>query len=345
MPGWGLVFLGGLATYAYFSYRLPKLPDISRYEHEAAESTQVRAWDGTILADWATKRREVVPAKDVPPLLIQAFVAVEDRRFYEHGGLDYRGIMRAVLANLRAGEVSQGGSTITQQVARSFFDTELFFARSFLRKIPEAILARRLEARYSKEEILTLYLNQIFLGPDRLRRGRRRPALLRQDGERAGPGRDGHHRRHRPGAQPVLPHPQPGTGPGAGATRCWRRWSRPATSPRRRRRRSRPSRWCCARRPTSSASARPTSPSTCAATWPSKYGDKLLYEGGLEIETTVVPWIDLAAQENVDFSLRKLDKRQGWRGPVARVTGPGRRAVQAQDGRALRQRPAEGGAR
>ncbi len=122
------------------------------------------AWDGTILADWATKRREVLPAKEVPPLLIQAFVAVEDRRFYEHGGLDYRGIMRATLANLRAGAVSQGGSTITQQVAKSFFDTELFFARSFLRKIPEAILARRLEARYSKEEILTLYLNQIFLG-------------------------------------------------------------------------------------------------------------------------------------------------------------------------------------
>src|SRR4029453_18899185 len=101
---------------------------------------------------------------EVPPLLIQAFVAIEDRRFYEHGGLDYRGILRAVKANLQSGSISQGGSTITQQVARSFFDRDLFFSRSFLRKIPEAILARRLEARYSKEEILTLYLNQIFLG-------------------------------------------------------------------------------------------------------------------------------------------------------------------------------------
>jgi penicillin-binding protein 1A len=83
----------------------------------------------------------------------------------------------------------------------------------------------------------------------------------------------------------------------------------------------RTSRWCCARRPTSSASARPTSPSTCAATWRKRYGDKMLYEGGLEVETTLVPWIDASAQENVDFSLRKLDKRQGWRGPLAHLEG------------------------
>src|SRR5688500_17581428 len=159
-----VLFIAGLGTYAYFSSRLPRLPEIDRYEHEAAESTVLRAWDGTMLADWARQRREVIPARYVPKRLVQAFVAIEDRRFYEHGGLDYRGIIRALLANLRAGEVSQGGSTITQQVAKSFFDKNLFFARSFLRKIPEAILARRLEARYSKQEILTLYLNQIFLG-------------------------------------------------------------------------------------------------------------------------------------------------------------------------------------
>jgi penicillin-binding protein 1A len=160
----GLVLMIGAFTYAYFSARIPPLPNIDRYTHETAESTVLRAWDGTTLADWATERREIVASKDVPPLLVQAFVSIEDRRFFEHGGLDYRGIARAALANLRAGGVSQGGSTITQQVARSFFDRDLFFARSLFRKIPEAILARRLEARYTKDEILTLYLNQNFLG-------------------------------------------------------------------------------------------------------------------------------------------------------------------------------------
>jgi len=92
--------------------------------------------------------------------LVQAFLAAEDRRFYEHGGLDYRGIARALGANLRAGEVAQGGSTITQQVAKSFLTSE----RTIQRKIREAILARRLEAHLTKNEILTLYLNQIFLG-------------------------------------------------------------------------------------------------------------------------------------------------------------------------------------
>ena len=163
--GLGLLFLAGHRHVRLLLARLPALPDIDRYEHEAAESTVLRAWDGTILADWATKRREILPAKDVPPLLMQAFVAIEDRRFYEHGGLDYRGIVRAVLANLRAGEVSQGGSTITQQVARVVLRHAICSSRAaFLRKIPEAILARRLEARYTKDEILTLYLNQIFLG-------------------------------------------------------------------------------------------------------------------------------------------------------------------------------------
>src|SRR5205814_451470 len=160
----GLVLLGGAATYVAFAARLPTLPDLAHYREQAAVVTRVRAWDGTMLAEWAKERREIVPFEQIPPKLVQALLSIEDRRFFEHEGLDWRGIARATLANLRAGEVAQGGSTITQQVARSFFDRDLFFARSFLRKIPEAILARRIEAQYTKQEILTLYLNQIFLG-------------------------------------------------------------------------------------------------------------------------------------------------------------------------------------
>ncbi len=157
----GLGLLGGIGLYAYFASTLPALPDFDRYRLETAESTRVRAWDGTDLAELASERREILPLEAFPQKLLQAFVAIEDRRFYEHSGLDYRGMLRALVANLRAGHVVQGGSTITQQVARSFLHSS---EQTMQRKIREAILARRLEARYEKNQILALYLNQIFLG-------------------------------------------------------------------------------------------------------------------------------------------------------------------------------------
>ncbi|HVR61631.1 MAG TPA: transglycosylase domain-containing protein, partial [Polyangia bacterium] len=156
----GLLLCGLFVTYCYFATTLPSIPDIATYHQLAATTTTVRAWDGTTLAELASERREILPYDRFPPQLIHAFLAAEDRRFYEHTGLDLRGIARALGANLRAGEVAQGGSTITQQVAKSFLSTE----RTLQRKIREAILARRLESRYTKRDILTLYLNQIFLG-------------------------------------------------------------------------------------------------------------------------------------------------------------------------------------
>jgi penicillin-binding protein 1A len=316
----GLVLMVGAFTYAYFSARIPPLPNIDRYTHETAESTVLRAWDGTTLADWATERREIVSAKDVPPLMVQAFVAIEDRRFFEHGGLDYRGIARAALANLRAGGVSQGGSTITQQVARSFFDRDLFFARSLFRKIPEAILARRLEARYTKDEILTLYLNQIFLGQTAY-------------------GVAAAARRYFDKTVGELNLSEMATI--AGIANAPSRFSPIPNVDRSKRRRD---------QVLSAMATAGVITAEEATVWKGKplilrpppdffrerspyfaehvrrdiarrYGDKMLWEGGLEIETTLLPWVDAAGQDNVSFSLRKLDKRQGWRGPVAHVTG------------------------
>ena len=156
----GLILLAGLGTYIYFAATVPTLPEIDAYDEMAAATSFMRAWDGTPIAELAAERREILPFDKLPPRLVHAFLAAEDRRFYEHHGLDYRGIARAIGANLRAGEVAQGGSTITQQVAKSFLTNE----RTIERKIREAILARRIEAHFSKREILTLYLNQVFLG-------------------------------------------------------------------------------------------------------------------------------------------------------------------------------------
>ncbi len=280
----------------------------------------LRGWDGTVLADWATERREVLTARQVPPRLIQAFLAIEDRRFYEHTGLDFRGILRAALANLRAGEVAQGGSTITQQVAKTFFARDLFFSRSLIRKIPEAILARRLESRYSKQDILTLYLNQIFLGQTAY-------------------GVAAAARRYFNKTVDTLDLGEIATI--AGIARAPSRFAPTSNLQRAQNRRDQvlaamaaagyisaedESRWrgrpLVLRQPPDFFRERsPYFAEHVRRDIGKRYGEKMLYEGGLEIETTVVPWIDLSAQENVDFSLRKLDKRQGWRGPVARLTG------------------------
>ncbi len=316
----GLAVLAGAATYGYFAARIPPLPSIDRYVQETAESTVLRAWDGTLLADWATQRREIVKSEQVPPLLVQAFVAIEDRRFFEHAGLDYRGIIRAALANLRAGEVAQGGSTITQQVAKSFFERDLFFARSFLRKIPEAILARRLEARYSKEEILTLYLNQIFLGQtahgvaaaarryfdksiDELDLGE----MATIAGIARAPSRFApipYLDRSKNRRDQVLSAMAASGVISAQDAASWK--ARPVTL--------RPP-------PDFFRERSPYFAEHVRRDIAKRYGDRMLWEGGLEIETTLLPWVDASAQENVGFSLRKLDKRQGWRGPVARLSG------------------------
>ncbi len=316
----GLGMLGGGGMYAYFAARLPALPNVEAYQHEAAVLTRVRGWDGTPLGEWASERREIVTLDRIPPRLVQAFVAIEDRRFYEHAGLDYRGIVRAALVNLRAGQVSQGASTITQQVARSFFPPDLFFARTFLRKIPEAILARRMEARYSKNEILTLYLNQIFLGQTSY-------------------GVAAAARRYFDKDLPELDLGEVATI--AGIARAPSRFEPIGNPDRARARRDQVLAALVAAGFVSETEAgtfrgRPvvthTPPDLFRERSPyfvehirrdigRRFGDKTLWSGGLEIETTLVPWIDQSAQENVDFSLRKLDKRQGYRGPVARLSG------------------------
>jgi penicillin-binding protein 1A len=159
-------FTAGVLAYTEFARDLPDFRRLEDYRPPVVSRVYDQA--GQAIGEYYRERREVVDFGTVPPLLVQAFVASEDARFFEHEGIDYWGIVRAAIANARAGRVVQGGSTITQQVAKSLLISEEGYeagtARKIGRKIREAILARRLERRLTKPEILMLYLNQIFLG-------------------------------------------------------------------------------------------------------------------------------------------------------------------------------------
>jgi 1A family penicillin-binding protein len=138
------------------------LPEVTALEeYKPSATTRVFSEDGELLAEFYMENRTPVPINAVPRDVIDAFLAVEDPRFYSHSGIDFSGIIRAMYQNLRAGRVVQGGSSITQQLAKMMFlDPE----RTLSRKLKEAYLAIQIERHYSKDEILDLYLNQVYLG-------------------------------------------------------------------------------------------------------------------------------------------------------------------------------------
>lgn len=160
-----LVLALGIVVFAIGLYRslaadVPPVEHVERYHTTAPGVTRIYARNGALLAELAREHRAYASFDTMPKMLVHAFLAAEDRRFYEHGGLDVRGLVRAVLANLRSGTIAQGGSTITQQVAKGFLSHD----QTLSRKIREAILSVRMEARLSKDQILEIYLNKIFLG-------------------------------------------------------------------------------------------------------------------------------------------------------------------------------------
>ncbi|TYT76004.1 penicillin-binding protein 1A [Desulfobotulus mexicanus] len=148
-----------VSVYLYFSKGLPSVASLKAYSPPAIST--VYAQDGTVVAEFFRERRIVIPLEEMSELLVQAFLSAEDSRFFEHRGIDPMAITRALVKGIQAKNITQGGSTITQQVAKNFFLTP---ERSYARKIREAILAYRIEASLEKEAILHLYLNQIFLG-------------------------------------------------------------------------------------------------------------------------------------------------------------------------------------
>lgn len=153
----GLAAIGGL--FFYFSRDLPEMITLADYKPLMVSEVYDR--EGKKIGEFFREKRTLVKFEEMPEVIVEAFLAAEDASFYEHGGINYLAILRAMLANLQAGGKVQGASTITQQVARSLLLTR---AKTYERKIKEVLLSYQMEKNLSKQDILYLYLNQIYLG-------------------------------------------------------------------------------------------------------------------------------------------------------------------------------------
>ena len=156
------LLLFAFSTLWYFSIGLPDYKKLSNYQPPI--SSRVYSKDGKLIAEYALQKRLFVPYESIPEVVINSFLSAEDKNFFSHPGIDAKGILRAIIKNIK--NISQnkrleGASTITQQVAKNFLLTNEV---SMKRKVKEAILAFRIERAYTKERILELYLNQIYLG-------------------------------------------------------------------------------------------------------------------------------------------------------------------------------------
>lgn len=312
--GWALV-IAGVAAYRHFSSDLPDVEMIERYSALAPGVTRIYANDGAMLAEVAREHRAYAPYEEIPVPLVQAFLAAEDRRFFSHGGLDYRGLGRALLANLRSGTIQQGGSTITQQVAKGFLNQD----QTLTRKLREAILSVRMESRLPKSAILEVYLNKIFLGNGAY--GVATAASRYFD---------------KPLAELTLAE----CALIAGLARAPSRYS-PFASPERARERravvlqdmveagyiDAAQRDAAAAEPITLPGALPD-PFRARAPYYAEHvrqhvtqslGEEAVLTEGLQIETPVEMALQARASLEVDQALRRLDAKQGWRGPVTHL--------------------------
>jgi len=160
--GFAVLTAGLVLVVAAYFYIAPQLPPIERLkEVQLQVPLRVYSSEGDLVAEFGEQHRTPIRYEDLPPMVINAILATEDDRFFEHPGVDYQGLLRAAMELVRTGEKRQGGSTITMQVARNFF---LSSEKTYLRKLTEIFLALKIERHLSKQEILELYLNKIYFG-------------------------------------------------------------------------------------------------------------------------------------------------------------------------------------
>jgi len=161
VPLFAALLLGGLAGSVAANFvRVPRVSELATYRPDII--TEIRGSDGTPIARYAIERRILVSRSEIPPLVRNALIATEDKNFYSHGGVDLKRILSALVTNIKAKRRAQGGSTLTQQLARDIF--RLSPKKTVSRKINEALVAFEIERRYSKDQILTLYANEIYFG-------------------------------------------------------------------------------------------------------------------------------------------------------------------------------------
>jgi penicillin-binding protein 1A len=332
-----ILFLVGVAAAAglfwHFSKGLPEYSQLQDYEPPVM--TRVHAADGSLLAEYARERRLFLPIQAIPKLVINSFIAAEDKNFYEHGGIDVTGIARAALVfveNFGSNKRPQGASTITQQVAKNFLlTTEV----SLDRKVKEALLAMRIERAYSKQKILELYLNEIYLGMGAY--GIAAASLLYFDksvdqltiAEAA--------------YLAGLPKAPNNYHPFRARERAIERrnyvidrlvedrYISPQDGEK-------------AKKEPLNVTPRPTGAHIFAAEYFAeevrreiydKYGETKLYEGGLSVRTTLDPKLQVMARKALDDGLVRFDESKGWRGPVAKIDVSGDWGVKLVEVRAL----------
>lgn len=332
-----VVFLVGVAATAGLIWHYSKdLPDYSQLQdYEPPVMTRVHAADGALLGEYSKERRLYLPIQAVPKLVINAFLAAEDKNFYEHGGLDYSGMARAMVLyaqNLGSNRRPQGASTITQQVAKNFLLTNEV---SFTRKIKEALLAMRIERTYSKDKILELYLNEIYLGLGAY--GIAAASLVYFDksvneltvSEAA--------------YLAALPKAPSSLHPIKNRDRAIERrnyvvdrllengWIKQADADK-------------ARKETLSVTGRNSSGHIFAGEYFAeevrrdileRYGEKKLYEGGLSVRTTLDPKLQVMARKTMTNGLINFDEVRGWRGATNKIDISGDWGVKLAEVKAL----------
>jgi len=332
-----VVFLIGVAAVAGLIWHFSKdLPDYSQLaDYEPPVMTRIHAADGALLGEYARERRLYLPIQAIPKLVINAFLAAEDKNFYEHGGIDYTGMARAGLLyiqNFGSNRRPQGASTITQQVAKNFLLTNEV---SFARKIKEALLAMRIERAYSKDKILELYLNEIYLGLGAYGIGAASLVYFDKSVNELSVAEAAYLAAmpKAPGAlHPVKNHDRAVERRNYVIDRLQENgWITQADAEK-------------ARKEPLVVANRGNGTHIVAGEYFAeevrrdifeRYGEKKLYEGGLSVRTTFDPKIQLMARKTMAAGLVNYDEQQGWRGPVSKLDLTGDWGVALADVKSL----------
>jgi penicillin-binding protein 1A len=332
-----VVFLVGVAGVAGAIWHFSKdLPDYSQLQdYEPPVMTRVHASDGALLGEYAKERRLYLPIQAVPKLVINAFLAAEDKNFYEHGGIDFSGMARAVVLyaqNFGSNKRPQGASTITQQVAKNFLLTNEV---SFSRKIKEALLAMRIERAYSKDHILELYLNEIYLGLGAYGIGAASLVYFDKSVNELTVAEAAYLAAmpKAPGAlHPVRNHDRAVERRNYVIDRLLENgWIKQAEAEK-------------ARKDPLVVTNRSNTGRTFAGEYFAeevrrdileRYGEKKLYEGGLSVRTTLDPKLQVMARKTMAAGLVNFDEAQGWRGATSKLDISGDWGVKLADIKSL----------